>query len=155
MPTLAVHPSHAWEFLLLLLQGSVGCDLKPLTWPDECQQRALLVAIRPGLGLSPPGEEKGGQQVHRLSHLLLLSLAHVLGAVPDSLVPAENFHSAVEAWEGVGVCVGVMFLDVALVLYRVFQRGFSLFLSFGWEVKGRRKFSYLRDIEIGKKLSFL
>lgn len=81
--------------------------------------------------------------MHQLSRLLPLRLAHALGAVPDSLVPAENIHSAVEAW-GVG---GVVFLDVALVLYRVFQRGFSHLAG----KERRRKFSYLRDIEIGKR----
>lgn len=54
----------------------------------------------PGLGLSCPGEEKGGQQVYTQSGLQLLSRAHVLGAAPGSLVPAESIHPAIEACGG-------------------------------------------------------
>lgn len=58
----------------------------------------MLVVLWPGLGLSPPGEEKGGQQMRLQFGLQLLSLAHVLGAAPDPLLPAENVHPAVETW---------------------------------------------------------
>lgn len=73
------------------------------------------------------------------------SAAPQLPPAAPAVASAPNIHSAAR---------GVVFLDAALVLYRVFQRGFSLFLLFSWEGNGGKKENsgYLRDIETGRKL---
>ena len=50
--------------------------------------------------------------MHQLLSLVLLGQAQALEAAADSVVPAENIHSAVEAWGGASFWM-------ALVLHKV------------------------------------
>lgn len=113
-PPMAVHPNRGWV-LRRVPCGSAGWDPKPFPAPWAAAASAGCVV---GWGCTLR-EEKGGQRVPRL-----------LPRAAPAVFSAEDIHSAVR---------GVVFLDVALVLYGVFQRGFSLCLLFSWEENWGKK----------------